>query len=624
MTWMMDALNAPLFRAIGWALVDFLWQGLVLAVLFRAALGTLRNARASTRYLVGCAGLLLMAVAPVAGAVSMLRSDTPPAPWAVSRQAAPAVATPIVSSTEPSPSLDAASSAERGERGPVAWTERAHLAIQPWLPLVVLLWLAGVMVGAARLMGGWVYLRRLRTRWTCEVGDAWTALFDRLVREVGIARGVRLLGSTRIDVPAVAGALKPVILVPAALLSGLSPADVELILAHELAHVRRHDYLVNLLQSAVETVLFFHPGVWWLSALVREEREHCCDDAVVAATGRGKRYARALLAAEEMRAAGPGPRLAPALGGGSLTRRIRRIVAPGEVAPSPGGGPLGLALTAMLVLALAVGQAPLAAAVPTRPGAAAPLPAPGTLADRWREGRARAAAAGWQGEHWIGYAVEGTSAHATSSSSMRGADEQPGSPLADQLARRGGTAPITLGGAPQGTQVVLLFRMASPRDSVPAGMKVWTADRPVSLSGLPVVWLGTAPQGESLGLLGMLYPAVTPDVRSQMAAAASLHDAGPQALGFVQRILESEPSDAVRGEAAFWLQHQETPEALALLERTARGDRSAKVGEEAVTAIAQMRTAAGRDALARLERDAPQLAVRREAGDWLMRSDPRR
>jgi beta-lactamase regulating signal transducer with metallopeptidase domain len=623
---MLEPFRGPLFQAIGWALVHFLWQGVVLAVVLRAALGALRRAPASTRYGVACAGLVLMAAAPVAVAVSALRAG-PPARAA----AAPAPAPPVYPAQTASPADAGAArpayspsafpsmtdAEESGVRGLLA---RAGERVAPWLPLVVLAWIAGVLLGSARLVGGWVQLQRLRTRWTVEVGPAWSALLERLVREMGITRPVRLLGSTRVDVPAVIGAFKPVVLVPASLLTGLSPRDVELILAHELAHVRRHDYLVNLLQTAVETVLFFHPAVWWLSAVVREEREHCCDDAVVGATGRGRRYARALLAAEELCAAGSAPRLAPALNGGSLYRRVRRLVAPPEEGAAGGGGPLGVALAVLVLATLAVGQTSLSAGEPpvAEYAAAAPAPQPGPLLERWREARVRAAREGWS-RYWIGYAVQGTEGRGPASGSGRG--QQPGSgTTAAGLVARGAAGVVRLGDAPAGGEVAIFFGMEGA-DGPPRVMRAGPSDRPVRLERAPVVWLGTAPQAQSLGLLDVLYAPSAPSVRGEIAAAVSLHDPGPQALGFVQRVLETEADARVRAEAAFWLRHQRTGEALALLERTAVGDASPRVREEAVTGIARSGAPGARDVLERLERTAPTLAVRREAGDWLLRAD---
>jgi hypothetical protein len=252
--------------------------------------------------------------------------------------------------------------------------------------------------------------------------------------------------------------------------------------------------------------------------------------------------------------------------------------------------------------------------------AAAPLPAAGPLGDRWREARARAAQAGWR-EYWIGWAVQGT--ESTAASGARGGvvtgDARP--PFRDQLAPAGAGRAM-LGDAPRGAEAVLLFRMAAG-DSVPRAMQLSAAGIHAGLESLPVAWLGVAPGGESLGLLGRLYPAAGTRVREEMVAGAAVHPRGPEALGFVQRVLEGEESDRVRAEAAFWLQHQATPAGLALLERVAVTDRSPKVREEAVTGIAQSRAPGAREALARLERQAPQLQVRREAGDWLMRTPPR-
>src|SRR5262249_62123234 len=120
------------------------------------------------------------------------------------------------------------------------------------------------------------------------------------------------------------GWLHPVILLPASTLTGLSPGQIESILAHELAHIRRHDYLVNLLQSLVETLLFYHPGVWWVSRRIREERELCCDDLAVGVVGGPVLYAEALCRLE--RARGEAAALAVAASGGSLLARITRLV----------------------------------------------------------------------------------------------------------------------------------------------------------------------------------------------------------------------------------------------------------------------------------------------------------
>src|SRR5262249_31480014 len=160
---------------------------------------------------------------------------------------------------------------------------------------------------------------RLVTRSASPACEPWLSLARRLSLALGVRQAVRLLESTAIEVPAVLGLLRPVILLPASAVTGLTPAQLEMILAHELAHIRRHDFLVTLFQSAVETLLFYHPAVWWISRQVRIERENCCDDLAVAVCGTPLQYARALARLEELRAeALP---LAVSANGGSLMER---------------------------------------------------------------------------------------------------------------------------------------------------------------------------------------------------------------------------------------------------------------------------------------------------------------
>ncbi|MHC4213190.1 MAG: M56 family metallopeptidase [Planctomycetota bacterium] len=146
----------------------------------------------------------------------------------------------------------------------------------------------------------------------------------RLAELIGVCRVVELTESALVQVPTVIGWLKPVILLPASVLTGLSTEQLEAILAHELAHIRRHDYLANMFQTVIEIVGFYHPAVWWVSHKIRIERENCCDDIAVRVTGDGVGYAKALTAIEELR--GGGHRLAVAASGGSLFDRVRRLL----------------------------------------------------------------------------------------------------------------------------------------------------------------------------------------------------------------------------------------------------------------------------------------------------------
>jgi GWxTD domain-containing protein len=254
----------------------------------------------------------------------------------------------------------------------------AHLApgsgvpLRPRAPLAtwaVGIWLAGVLVLLLRRLGGWLAVRRLVARASVAAGEPWVALLDGLRQKMGIARAVALVESALVDSPAVIGWLKPVILVPAGWLLGLPAADAETVLLHELAHVRRHDYLVNLLQSAVGDLLFYHPAVWWVGRVIRREREHCCDDAVIAIGADRRVYARTLAALEGMRAGEP----AVAVTGGSLAARIGRLVRRPE---GPRASAVPLVLMTMLVCAgaAALHAWPQSAAAVDAPSAEAAMP----------------------------------------------------------------------------------------------------------------------------------------------------------------------------------------------------------------------------------------------------------
>ena len=192
--------------------------------------------------------------------------------------------------------------------------------LQRWaLPL----WSLGVVVFSARLMLGCRHAFLLRRRGEAPSSSV-IGVVTRLTRLMRVDRPVRVLISSMSDSPSVVGWLRPVILLPAATLIGLTPLQLEAILAHEIAHIRRHDYFVNILQMVVETLLFYHPAVWWTSKRIRIERELCCDDLAVRFSGNALRYARALTVLEKQRLRAP--QVAMASTGGSLLYRIQRLV----------------------------------------------------------------------------------------------------------------------------------------------------------------------------------------------------------------------------------------------------------------------------------------------------------
>ncbi len=221
--------------------------------------------------------------------------------------------------------------------------------VEPWLPAIVLVWFAGVALFAFRPLASWYTVRRLRKVGVSPVNAAIRDLLDRTAKKLRLARAVAVLQSTLVKTPVVVGFFRPLILLPLCVVTGLPESQLELILAHELAHIRRNDYLVNLLQALVETLFFYHPAVWWLSRQIRHERENCCDDVAVSLCGNRADYGRALLAIEELRAASP--ELAVAASGGRLLARIRRIAGRETAPPLVGIS----SLSAILVLVALVG-----------------------------------------------------------------------------------------------------------------------------------------------------------------------------------------------------------------------------------------------------------------------------
>jgi beta-lactamase regulating signal transducer with metallopeptidase domain len=299
---MITLLNQPWAERLGWTLLHFLWQGILLAALYALA-RTLAGGRiaARGRYAIACASLAAMTAAPAC--TYWWLGNSPPA-------------------------AAARDSAASGAWQPVAAAAYSPVA-DPWhsaMPWIVMVWFAGAAACSLRLLAGCLSAMALRRSCHAPAPPAWQEPLDRLMKRMRVSRPVRLLATDRVESPSVVGWLRPVILAPVGMLCGFPSEQVEALLAHELAHVRRHDYLVNVLQGVAQSLLFYHPAVWWISRQIRAEREHCCDDLAVEATGDVLVYARALAELESMRPAHF--KAALSANDGSLLRRIRRLTDP--------------------------------------------------------------------------------------------------------------------------------------------------------------------------------------------------------------------------------------------------------------------------------------------------------
>ena len=350
----------PAAQAIGWALLQFVWQGALIGALTAATLAALRRSAADVRYVVSTIALCLMLTIPVVTAVQGI-------------SAARASATSSEHRVQPATRVQAVPDA------PAQTTSAARGCATAWqqgtLPLLPPRPERGTFAGSRpgsspRGLSAccsspcdWPLdgcgCSHLRTHAATPAPGSIGEVAARLARRLHVSRGVRLLESSIVEVPTVVGWLKPVILIPTSALAGLSPLQLEAILAHELAHIRRHDYLVNLLQTLVETLLFYHPAVWWVSKQIRIERENCCDDLAVSLCGDPILYAQALADLEHLR--GAGANLALAANGGSLLHRVKRLLgAPSHAGRAPGwlAGAVSVALLVTMggIVAAAIGR----------------------------------------------------------------------------------------------------------------------------------------------------------------------------------------------------------------------------------------------------------------------------
>jgi len=335
----------PLAQAIAGALVQFVWQGFVVAFFASAAALLLRNRSPNARYLVYCVALIILAALPVVTAV--------------------AVYDPLTQNSGPAAFTLTIHGVWSGAVSPTAQSLEHWLDIsQPW---ILRIWICGVVFLSLRL--SWLGVRVSSLRRSATPPDTLIlALANAMARRMGMRRAVRVLVSALPDGPGVAGWIRPVILLPAATILNLAADQLEAILAHEIAHLRRYDDVVNLAQSVIETVLFYHPVVWWVSNRIRHERELCCDDLAVRASGNALCYARALTALERLRVSPPSLSLA-ALGtsGSPLEYRIRRIVdATGTQDHIPASLP-GLLALGLALISVAIYSSPAHGSAPPPP-----------------------------------------------------------------------------------------------------------------------------------------------------------------------------------------------------------------------------------------------------------------
>lgn len=320
-------LSPSLMHAVAWTLLHFLWQGAALAALAAAAMAFC--SRASARYAIALSALMLMLAAPVVTLVVLSQNQSND----------DSASSAIVKSNL---TVDLAGYRDAGAVDSLAPRVRRNLSSWDSFPWLIEAWLAGVAFFSLRSAGGFFFLERQRRKLSTNVNARVLGMCQTLQRRLGLKWAIRYCEGEGLQAPAVIGWFRPLVFLPLRALTGLSREQLELVVAHELAHIQRLDPFVNVFQVVVESLLFYHPAVWWLNRRIRAEREHCCDDAAISLCGNALEYARALTLMEEWRSV---PVLAMAANRSPLTERILRVLGLRTL----GAGMRGIGITGSVV-----------------------------------------------------------------------------------------------------------------------------------------------------------------------------------------------------------------------------------------------------------------------------------
>jgi bla regulator protein BlaR1 len=300
-----------IIQAFSWMLIHSLWQGLLLAVATALVLMFTRKASAALRYNLVFGQFLLFIGACLCTFAWMWNRDA-------SESLTPPFTGKFAANATQLLNIDTGSIRAFGYACVSYFTVNA--------PMVVLVWFVLFLFRSVKFMSGLLFIHQARHRKVSLPSAYWQARMAVLCQKLQLKRAVTLLESGFVKVPFVVGHLKPIILVPMGLLAGLPPEQIEAVLLHELAHIRRNDYIVNFLQTLAETVFFFNPGLMWISSLLRDERENCCDDIALAHTKNKREFVQALISFKEYSLYGEGYQVAFPGKRNHLLQRVSRIL----------------------------------------------------------------------------------------------------------------------------------------------------------------------------------------------------------------------------------------------------------------------------------------------------------
>jgi bla regulator protein blaR1 len=307
---LLDIIPSNLSSALGWTLVHSAWQGVIILLIF-SILYQFYKQNSALKYWLGIGALSLQVLASV---ITFLWIFEPNPTGTFTKNLNVNLSV-----------LNNSTTFQTVQNRDISWLENAQMFFNSHVDLLVNIWMLGVIFLTLKLMGGFIYVQNLKSKRTYFLDDATEKIFKNLIKKAQIKQHVYLFESSLAKIPMTIGYFEAVILLPMGLATGLSVKELEAVLAHELAHIRRADYLVNILQTLVEIVFFFHPAIWYISAKIREERENCCDDLAMEMVGDKIHLAKALTNVELFRQR---ESLAMAFGGNkqNLLSRVQRIL----------------------------------------------------------------------------------------------------------------------------------------------------------------------------------------------------------------------------------------------------------------------------------------------------------
>ena len=315
-----EIIPSNLSSALGWTLIHSIWQGIAIVLIF--SILYYFSKPSNTRYWLGLGALALQFLSAIV-TFFVVYEPTINLSYSSGNQVFTNFLTQIFNLTFTSQKWNAT---------PLSLSQQAEFFLRSNLDLFVTFWMIGISLLLLRLVVGFSYVQGLKVQQVNPISADIQALMDNLLKKIQIPATIKLLESARATVPMTIGWLKPVVLLPVGMATGLTVKQLEAILAHELAHIKRYDYLVNIFQNFVEILFFFHPATWFISAKVRDERENCCDDFAVEICGDRMVLAKALTQVASYQQQ---PRLAMAFGAKRQTfmDRIKRIIGINESKP---------------------------------------------------------------------------------------------------------------------------------------------------------------------------------------------------------------------------------------------------------------------------------------------------